>query len=55
MFKMIHDVTIVAMKLTQQLNRLKLKTKIADKPLIKQCMNMQGNTPFDISLIVAKA
>ena len=54
-FKIINDVTIVTIKLTQQLNKLKLNTNIADKPFIKQCVNIQGNTPFDVFLIVAKA
>ena len=46
---------IITIKLIQQLDKLKLNTNIADNPFIKQCVNIQGNTPFDIFLIVAKA
>ena len=49
------DDTIVAIKVTIQLVQLNSNTNIADKPFIKQCVNIQGNTPFDTFLTVAKA
>ena len=46
---------IVTTKVTIQLIQLKLNTNTADSPFIKQCNNIQGNTPFDSFLTVANA